>query len=262
MTERGRVAELRPSCRRAAAELRGKRRGARGARFRVRWIIAPDRRRGDNEPLMKYPLVLVCLAALAGGCQDNITTVFPPGLEPLEDNKAPSPADGSETLVMIEGGGDLKWVHGRAYILAPPAAVWAATQDPEPVVAACATTSHSVMVGVEAQYEYGFMVHYSVDNIVTVEWDEAWRYGTITGTPDAPELAVIRYQKVFGSEYISTLEGSIILYATADPAVTEVAYIERLDALGGDHGNIRSSMEQRFANMRALAHGEPLPGCL
>lgn len=212
--------------------------------------------------MVKYPLVLVSLAALAAGCQDNITTEFPEGLEPIEDNKASAPADGAEALVMVQGGDDLKWVHGRAYIFAPPAAVWAATKDPEHLVATCATNSHTATVGVEAEYEYGFMVHYSVDNIVTVEWDELWRYGTITGTPDAPELAIIRYQKVFGSEYISTLEGSIIVHATDDPARTEVEYIERLDALGGDHGNIRGSMEQRFANMRALAHGEPLPGCL
>lgn len=207
-------------------------------------------------------LVLAPLLVLASACQDDIATAFPAGLEPIEDNRAPAPADGSESLAMVQGGDDLKWVHGRGIIFASPAAVWAATKDPEHLVATCATNGHTTMVGVEAQYEYGFRVHYTVDNIVTVEWDELWRYGTIVGTPDAPELAIIRYQKVFGSEYISTLEGSIMVHATADAARTEVEYIERLDALGGDHGNIRSSMEQRFANMRALAHGEPLPGCL
>jgi len=212
---------------------------------------------------MKYlPLAFAPLVALAGACQDNITTEFPQGLEPLEANKAPLPADGSESLETVQGGDDLKWVHGRGFIHAPPADVWAATKNPEHLVATCATTSHTATVGGEAQYEYGFMVHYSVDNLVTVEWDEQWRYGTITGTPDAPELAIIRYQKIFGSEYIATLEGSVIVYATDDPGVSEVAYIEHLDALGGDHGNIRSSMAQRFANMRAIAHGEPLPGCL
>ena len=203
--------------------------------------------------------VLAAALAATAGCQDDVTTVFPPGLEPLEDNRAPAPA--GEELITVQGGDGLKWVHGRGRVLGPPGLVWAASKEPAHVVADCETSRHAVTVGVEPQYEFGFRVHYEVDDLLTVKWDELWRYGTIEGTPDAPTLAIIRYQKVYGSDFITTLQGSTILRAGDGADVTEVELIEQLDALGGNHDNIKRSMIQRFAIMVALAHGRPIPPC-
>lgn len=204
-------------------------------------------------------LALAAACALVAACQDDITTVFPPGLEPLEDNRAP-PVDGTETLRYDSADGDRKRLHGRGVILAPPGVVWAASKDPERMAARCATSRHRAEVGVEPQYEYGFAMHYEVDEIVTVAWDEHWRYGTILGTPAAPDLAIIRYQKVFGSDFISLLEGSILLEASGD-GHTEVQLIEHLTAIGGSLDQMRGSMSRRFAMLRAVAHGDPEPGC-
>lgn len=207
---------------------------------------------------MRYALAMVLVLA---ACQDDITTVFPDGLEPLEDNTAPVPQAGAgvEELLTVATEGDPKVVHGRGLIFAPPGVVWAAAKDPEHLYS-CATTRHSAMVGVEPQYEYGWKYHYEVDEIITVAWDELWRFGTITGTPEAPELAIIRYQKVFGSDFITLIEGSIMLRA-AEAGATEVEFIEHLAAVRGATSDMAASMQNRFHTLVELGHGRPAPGC-
>ncbi|HVV82376.1 MAG TPA: hypothetical protein VHE35_04825 [Kofleriaceae bacterium] len=205
----------------------------------------------------------VALAAGAAACQDDITTEFPDGLEPLEDNHVPELTGASplEQLVTLRGEDGYKWVDGRGVILAPPGVVWAATKVPERMVDSCNTDRQTITVGPEPQYEYGFKVHYEVDEVVTVEWDELWRYGTITGTPSDPSLAMIRYQKVFGSDFITTLEGSIEIVARPDPDQTEIQMIEHLDAFGGTADQMESALKQQFALLVAAVHGNPPPSC-
>lgn len=203
--------------------------------------------------------VLTCaVLCVVAACQDDIRTEFPDGLEPLEDNRAPA-VDGSETIRYDSADGDPKRLHGRGFVAAPPAVVWAASKAPERMAARCATTRHRFEVGVEPQYEYGFLMHYEVDEILTVEWDEHWRYGTIVGTPDDPELAIIRYQKTFGSDFISLIEGSLLLVPA--PGGTEVQLVEHLSAVRGSLDQMRGSMSRRYQMLRAVAHGEPEPGC-
>lgn len=206
---------------------------------------------------------LVLLSALAGGCQDDIVTEFPPGLEPLEDNKVPaiSGANPVEQLVVKRGEDGYKWVHARGVLLAPPSTIWPLTKDAERMASVCDTDRHSIQVGTEPQYEYGFAIHYEVDEIVTVAWDELWRYGTIDGSPSDPVRAMIRYQKVFGSDFINLLEGSTQLFARADPGQTEVELIEHLDAFGGSADQMEASMQRRFASLAAAAHGTAPPRC-
>lgn len=205
---------------------------------------------------------LVVVTALAA-CQDNVTTVFPDGLEPLEDNTAPVPQAGGgveELLTVQDDDGDVKRLHGRGLVLAPPAVVWAAAKDAERMAAVCATTRHEATVGVEPQYEYGWKIHYEVDEIITVAWDELWRLGTVEGTPEAPTLAMVRYQKVFGSDFITLLEGSILIKATDDGA-TLLEFIEHLSAFRGSFDQMKGSMTHRYQSLVEVAHGRPAPGC-
>ncbi len=206
--------------------------------------------------------VLGALLVVLIGCQDDVTSVFPDGLEPLEDNTAPALQSGGTVEGLLTSGtdGDPKVLHGRGLVLAPPGVVWAATKDPEHLAARCATDRHSAEVGVEPQYEVSWKLHYEVDEIITVAWDELWRFGTIDGTPDAPTLAIIRYQKVFGSDFISLIEGSIQIRA-ADGGHTELQFIEHLSAVRGSLAEMRGSMTQRYLTLVALAHGQPRPAC-
>ena len=217
----------------------------------------------DGTMIVRRALAGVLVAALAAGCQDNITTEFPEGLEPLEDNDAPPISGGAalEHLVTVRGEDGHKWVHGRGVLRATPGTIWALAKDGELMASICNTDRHAFQVGIEPQYEYGFEIHYEVDEIVTVAWDERWRYGTITGTPAEPSRAMIRYQKVFGSDFINVLEGSIQLLGRTDPAQTELQFVEHLDAFGGSADQMEASMRRRFASLAAAAHGDPAPGC-
>ncbi len=208
---------------------------------------------------MRWLAVLVLVLA---ACQEDITTVFPDGLEPLETNTAPEPQAGAgvEELLLVSTSGDPKVVHGRGLVFAPPGVVWAAAKNSEALAAKCSTDRHSAMIGIEPQYEYGWKIHYEVDQVITVAWDELWRFGTVTGTPDAPELAMIRYQKVFGSDFITLIEGSILMRA-AEEGHTELEFIEHLSAFQGSVDDMKSSMTQRYRTLVELGHGRAIPNC-
>ena len=71
---------------------------------------------------------------------------------------------------------------------------------------------------------------------------------------------MIRYQKVYGSDFISLIEGSIQVRA-AEGGNTELQLIEHLSALRGSLDAMQGSMTQRYITLVALAHGQPLPSC-
>jgi uncharacterized protein YndB with AHSA1/START domain len=204
-------------------------------------------------------------AALCAGCWfGSGTTDFPPGLEPLEDNLAPAQAGPPfvEAMAYLDGdNGRWAWVHGRGYLQAPPSEVWAALKRPEVVLAFCSTDRQEVEADVEPEYEHSFRVHYTVEELISVSWQEAWRYGTIDGVTAAPRFGMVRYQKVYGSNLIRTLEGSIQLHATADAGATELQLIEHVDAAGGTVEDMRRSMQHRFDSVQAVVGGGEPPPC-
>ncbi len=212
---------------------------------------------------ISFALLLAMMAAsTTAACYDNVSTEFPAGLEPLEENAAPTQtgATYSETLALVEGDDDYMWVHGRGYVNAPAARVWAALKNPETMVGGCAVDSYSITPDVEPAYEFSFEAHYVRNEIITVEWQNNFRYGTIEGVAETPEFALIRYQKTFGNEVISLIEGSVQLHQlSAD--VTELQYIEHLSAIRATTGDMKASMKQRFAKALAEAHDEPLSVC-
>jgi hypothetical protein len=209
-------------------------------------------------------LSAAALAAALAGCFGNSSSEFPPGLEPLEDNSVPAVQSGSwsEALALETGEHpNYTWAHGRGYVLASPGAVWAAIKDPAVLVSDCSTDRHTVELLDEPAYELSFQLSYVVDELITIEWDEHWRYGTIEGIPAAPELAMVRYQKVYGSDLIQLIEGSVQLVAVDDPGVTEVQFIEHLAAAGGTQADMRTTMTHRFDAIVAAVRGDAHPAC-
>ena len=203
------------------------------------------------------------LATIVGACQDNVSTPFPPGLEPLEINPIPSQPSGpyTEELSISSEENPIIKIYARGYVLLPPAIVWAAAKTPDANVAACTTSEQFVTPNSQPEYEFSFAVHYKVHNILTVEWDDQWRFGTIAGTADAPGQAMIKHQKVQGSDFITFSAGTIELSATADPNVTELAFVEHLDAIGGGPEDVRKGVRQNYQALVAVAHGQPIPPC-
>ncbi|HEY3806674.1 MAG TPA: hypothetical protein VGL61_28925 [Kofleriaceae bacterium] len=199
-------------------------------------------------------VVLVC-----AGCQHDEISPFPPGLEPLETNPvAEQTAPYTETLATATGNGSEIQVYGRGYVLADPATVWAATKTPQGVVASCTTDAQSFTLADEPQYELSFLVSYTVNDVVTVQWDDQWRYGTIEA---APFFGMIKHQKVDGSSFISLSEGTIQVTATDDPNATEIAIVEHLEAIAGSSDDVIKSTQHVFASIVALSHGGAIPPC-
>jgi hypothetical protein len=202
-------------------------------------------------------LALAVLTALVG-CQDNITTPFPPGLEPFEDNLVDARPDGpfDEGLRTKTSDTDYIHVYGRGFVQAPFDTVWAAARAPAPNIAVCSTSDQTVTENDEPEYDYSFLVHYFVDDIVNVEWDDQWRFGLVeTG------LGMIKHQKVMGSDFITLSEGSIQVLATSQPDVTELVFVEHLDAVQASSGDVLKGVQHNYDSLVAVAHGNAIPPC-
>jgi hypothetical protein len=200
---------------------------------------------------------LIVLAA----CQDNVATPFPPGLEPLDDNQVPDSSEVTEVLRHETVSSGPINVHGRGYVLVAPGTLWALTKQPAAMIARCSTTEQRVTVDTDGAYEFSFLVHYIVRDILTVEWDDQWRYGVIEGTVDDPELGMIRHQKTQGSDFIDVSEGTIQVLATDDPDVSELAFVEHLEAVSGGADDVLAGMQNNYDALVALAHGAAIPAC-
>ncbi len=204
---------------------------------------------------MKY-LALACLLCTA--CQDNVATPFPPGLEPFEDNVLPELPDGpfDEGLRIKSSDGDIIRVYARGFVTVPIEQMWQAAKSPVPNVSSCQTSESMVTEANEPQYEYSFLIHYIVHDILTVEWDDQWRFGLVL-----PDLGMIKHQKVHGSDFIDLSEGTIQVLATADPGVSELVFVEHLDAVSAGAGQVEKGVRHNYDALVATAHGTPIPPC-
>lgn len=218
---------------------------------------------------MRAGWIAVAATLLLAGCFDNVDTPFPPGLEPLEDvNQAPAPAPAEgdpypEQLSTVrlfapDATERTPSVHARAYVHAPVATVWEALRNPDVDADRRVFSSWSAMPLDEPEYDFSYVVHAVIVNVITVEYDVTWRHGAVVGTLEHPELVAITYQKTFGSTAVQDLRGSIVLRAVT-PDVTEMEIIEYLRAVSSNHTNIESFLHDMYAGVVALSHGEPLP---
>jgi len=200
------------------------------------------------------------------GCQDDVTTPFPAGLEPLEDNVVPVQQGGERTETLraqaADDGGEIR-IYGRGYVLVDPVSVWAASKNADANAAVCSTNAQTITPNNDPAYEFSFLVHYVVNNILTVEWDDQWRWGVIQpGTGSAmPFFGMIKHQKTQGSSFIELSEGTIEVLATDDPNVTELAFVEHLKAAGGGDADVQAGVQHNYDALVAVAHGNPIPAC-
>ena len=207
---------------------------------------------------------VLLVALVQWGCFGVETTVFPDGLEPLEDNRAVAPprnGDGAypESLGIARGYADgTYWVHARGHLAAPISAVWAAARDPEVCADRRKVDRWQSTPDVEMEYPFSYRIHNEVDDIIFVEFDVTWRHGPVEGTIEAPEIVAGRWQKTWGSTVIEVLAGSVVLRRVGDD-ITEVELIEHLQATASTGDEAESYLRDYFASMGARAKGSPLP---
>lgn len=211
-------------------------------------------------------VVVLGLTIGVAGCFGNSASEFPPGLEPIDDNRAPAPQGTPddrypERLETVHGDdveNDHMFAHSRGFVHASAAKVWLALKDPEVVTDRRNTTRHMVTYDSEPEYDFSMLIHYQVEDIVLVEWDEMWRYGVLDGSLDNPDLGAVRFQKTFGTNFINLLEGSMSLTVIED-GVVEVGFVRHLKAAMTDSDTMAGHHADIFANILASVRGEPLP---
>jgi hypothetical protein len=205
----------------------------------------------------------VAVMSLAG-CQHDETTAFPPGLAPLAtDSVAPPAGDGGdaypETVTITQGSDpNYNYVVATGYVDAPIETVWAAFKIPNVVVDRENITSYTVQENVETGYDVSFLTAYTINSIVTVQYDLTWREGVVAGTEDDPTQVSVVYEKTYGSSFVSLMQGSIELVSVS-PNVTELQFVQYMSAQDTGSGNIASWTSELFASVVAQVHGQPLP---
>ncbi len=219
-----------------------------------------------------------CVTALFGlstaGCYSNVATVFPEGFEPWEvQMSAPAPATADDPcperpLVHVESRGYMDGrvasVHASACIHQPIATVWEAMRDPhtwrdpnvnmwtlfpEPVAGECDG----------GLFETGI----NAGSPVSVDFRLCWRFSLVSGTEEAPTVVVARWQKVFGTSAIGTLEGTLVAEQfDGDPdAITVVHYQYHLRAATTGPSNyqtINEYLDTIYDRLLRRSYGEVL----
>ncbi len=205
---------------------------------------------------VSWSLSLLLLAA----CNHDISTPFPPGLEPLEDNRAPVPApvDGDDTPEAVEtlgeSRGDLTVGMARGFIHAPIADVAAALADSAVAVDKTIADEASITPATDPDYPTSFAVHYTVHSVITVEWDIDWREGAEHDREGHLQGYRARYQKTYGTDFITTFEGSVELTPVSD-TVTAYSMIERIDAHDQEVKDTVGDTVGLFSRLRDRVHG-------
>lgn len=218
---------------------------------------------GASTIVRSAPLLCTGVCAIVSACGNEVT-VFPPGLEPLETNRAPAPAGTDEDpfperLEMLEGENDtFAWVQARGFVHGSVAATWSAFQDPQVVADRRKVDEWSVMSNVETGFDVSFMIHNVVHDVITVIFDVTWRQSVVSGDRAEPTQVAIRFQKTFGTVFIDILRGSILV-RQVDDQLTEIEMIEHIGAASGGTDNIKSYLGDLFSSVVARVHGQPLP---
>jgi len=194
------------------------------------------------------------------GCFGTEKTLFPPGLDPLEEeNSAEFPVGSAEdpypeTLDLVSGiGYGYHFGHARGYVHAPIQAVRAALLEPEVVVNRRKVDRWRVTDFVEPDYEQSYQIRGEVDDLISIWYHLTFRFGT---GEDGAFLA--RWQKTDGTTVIKINEGSVIAREVEED-VTSLEIIQHLEALRDSEENIRSYLPDLFASVVAHAHGQALP---
>jgi hypothetical protein len=208
---------------------------------------------------------VLALLAAAPSCKGNSSTTFPDGLEPLDAvNQAhdPAPLAGDahpEALQTATGDtDDYSWAHGRGYVHASLTDTWAAMRDPDTCVDRRSVDEWTHADTVDPKYRYAFSIHNVVHSVVTVEFDVTWREDVAEGTVDAPSVVAARWQKVYGTNYITLMGGSIIA-RRVDDATTELELVEHLNASGKGSDTAETTMRDWYGSVVAKVHGRALP---
>lgn len=211
----------------------------------------------------------VVLAALIAGCTPPEPVDFgdPDQLAPLEDvNLAPEvpgqPGDPFPEQLAFASGEDLEadryWAHARGWVHADCADVWAALRVHEVMVDRRSVDEWTVESDVLPEFDFSFVVHNTVHDFLTVNFDLTWVHEVQVGDLSVPERVVVRWDKTDGTGFIDLLSGSMVLHRI-DGGLCELEAIEHLRAAREDETTLVQYLTDLHADVVATVQGQPLP---
>jgi hypothetical protein len=157
--------------------------------------------------------------------------------------------------------------HARGYLHAPLAKVYLALQDPaasyihNDIHSVSGTTrSGPDTLGAEP-FPVSFVVHYLNPNqpvVGDVHFEVTYRAGPLEGTEAAPVVIGQRYQKTFGTSYISVMAGSLVATSVPGaPDVTSVEMVAWLQATTQGQADCSGTLVDLFGDLEAKLASMP-----
>lgn len=202
--------------------------------------------------------MILLMIACGGG-----DVVYPVGLEPFEVNTAPWPEgeDFPETFSLVSGehasGG--VYAHGRGWIRADIVSVREAMFDPDVVVDRRRVDEWTVEDMPPGEFELVYRIHNVVHDVITVEFTNEWRHGVVEGKAgEVPTVAAAAWSMVDGIDLVRLIQGSVVLTAETE-SVTAFEVIEHLDATATGPEDVEGTLNDLYASVVPVAHGEPMP---
>lgn len=193
---------------------------------------------------------------------------FPDLLEAIEEMKVEPPAGTMEepypeTYTVLSGDtGEYGWVHLRGYIHRDLSSAWEGLRDDRVYVNQRETTDYTITEIDSDIYDYVYQVHNYVENILTIEFTNEWRHAATEGTREVPEEITVRWQKIEGTEFIASLEGSVRILPVSDETrkdVVEVQIIEHITATMDQEESARVFVEDMYERWLLVTQGEDIP---
>ena len=179
-------------------------------------------------------------------------------LAPLDAvNEAPEATVGAGLSMVSGETEDYYYAHARGLLDHDSAAVWEGLRDVEVIVDRRAVREYSFEDNVKPEFDFSYVVHNTVHDPITVNFDLTWVHELHEGEISAPDEVVIRWDKTDGTQFIDLLSGSAVI--TRRGTQTELQLIEHLKSATGDEAIIEQYLNDLYANLEATLAGEPLP---
>jgi hypothetical protein len=150
------------------------------------------------------------------------------------------------------------WVDGAAYVHASLSAVWAAMQDPNVCADRRQVSSYTVTTDDEPDYDVSFVIHNTVNQTITVQFDNSWRQDATMGTKEQPLQVIAAYQKTAGTTFIGLMAGSFVAQQL-DDGNTSLELVEHLQAFEQGASTAQQTLTDFYASILASVKGQPLP---
>lgn len=209
---------------------------------------------------------MILAALLACHRDEPVVLPDPDALAPLDAvNLAPELSPGEDglhpeeiTFASGEREDKLYWAHAKAYVHETPDVVWGCLRQTDVVVDRREVDEWSSEADPEPEFDDSLLIHNTVHDIITVDYDLLWLHEVQEGTLDAPTAVAIQWQKVEGSNVIELLIGTALLSDEED-GTTRLELEEHFKAALRDEETIVSYLDDLYASVVACAHDEPLP---